>query len=288
MALIGKEARQASPRQRRIYRFEISPGGLFVYLCLLGMTGVVLFYLGMVSGKGLRDPNRPSAPAESGAGAAPQAAPGAPTAFNEALTSPTPKIEDLKSNSAKLGAQTQSLIQEAKQRLEPPRAAKQPVEPAPPSAPASQAPVTAAPSVAPPAVATAAPPKPAAAAPPPAAAPPRPKAAAVPKQPARPRPAASPPPAPAAPAAQPAPVTAGGDGDFTVQVFSSPQQQSAMDLLASLKRRGFPAYLNQFQAADQKTWYRVRVGRGSRAEADALAERLRREANVEAPRVLKP
>jgi cell division septation protein DedD len=117
-------------------------------------------------------------------------------------------------------------------------------------------------------------------------APAAPRAAAP--RPAQPTPQKKPAPAAAQAPAPPVPAPADGEGVFTVQVFSSPQQQHAQEILADLKRRGFPAYINQFQSADNRTWYRVRVGKGTRQEADALAARLRQTANLQDLRVLKP
>ena len=74
---------------------------------------------------------------------------------------------------------------------------------------------------------------------------------------------------------------------YTVQVFSSRNRANARNLMLRLRKEGFAAYLNQFQGSNQKTWYRVRVGRADRAEAERLAERLKAEANMKAPRVIR-
>ena len=45
--------------------------------------------------------------------------------------------------------------------------------------------------------------------------------------------------------------------------------------------------MNRFQAADQKTWYRVRVGKISRVEAERLEAELRNRANLKNPRIIQ-
>ncbi len=93
------------------------------------------------------------------------------------------------------------------------------------------------------------------------------------------------------PLSQPAPgmerATVTAAGQYTVQVFSSRNRANARNLMLRLRKEGFAAYLNQFQGSNQQTWYRVRVGRADRAEAERLAERLKAEANMKAPRVIR-
>jgi cell division protein FtsN len=270
MTILAKGARMMPPRMHRAYRLEMSGRTLLTLLSLLTLTGLVVFYLGVVTGKGLRDPNPPAAaalaPGAPGAGQPAAGAPGSLT-FNQALTAPNSQIEGLRTEQNKLAERTQNLVAQTRQELEleevptkTPLAAAAPAAPkgtAVKSTPVSPA-VAAKPSAAPPAL-----PRVAAAAPPTVQ-----------------KPAAKPAPKPAAGAAR-------GDTSYTVQVFSSMQQQNAQDLMAALKKKGFPAYLNQFQDADKKTWYRVRVGTGSKAEADSLAERLKRDGDIKSPRVLK-
>lgn len=74
---------------------------------------------------------------------------------------------------------------------------------------------------------------------------------------------------------------------YTVQVFSSRNRPSAQELLLRLKKQGFSAYLNQYQSSDRKTWYRVRVGKTGRTEAEGLARRLRADANMKAPHIVR-
>jgi cell division septation protein DedD len=293
MSILAKGARVLPPRMHRAYRLEMSGRTLLTLLSLLTLTGLVVFYLGVVTGKGLRDPNPPVAatatppgtPATAQAGAA--ANPSGLT-FNQALTAPNGQIEGLKTEQSKVSAQTQNLLSRAQELELEEVPAKTPLASAAAPAPKTPAMKAASTSPATASVAKAVPTPQAAASaakavPTPQAAAPAAKAVSAPAATAAaPKAAAAPAPARAAPKAAPA-----GAGGFTVQVFSSTQQKSAQDLMADLKKKGYAAYLNQYQAEDKKTWYRVRVGHGTRAEVEALAERLKHESNVAAPRVLK-
>lgn len=259
MALIANSARGMPPRVHRAYRLEMSGRTLLTLLLLLSLTGLVVFYLGVMTGKGMRDPNAPTI-----AATAPGATPGTPGAatnpanltFNQSLGSTAPQIEGLKTEQSKLSDNTNKLVAQAKQELELEEVSAKSTQ----TAPAKPAPK---PAAVPPAAA-----KPAAT----VAAAPAPKPSAV---------------APAAkPAAKPAPAMS-GEGGYTVQVFSSTKQANAQDLVNTLKSKGFPAYLNQFQADDKQVWYRVRVGKGTKPEADAMAARLIKDGGIKAPRVLQ-
>ena len=84
------------------------------------------------------------------------------------------------------------------------------------------------------------------------------------------KPPAQTPPAPS-PAARPA--TAAG-GDWLVQVGTFGQKDNAERLAASLKQRGFAAFVSPLSRPD-KTLYRVRVGpAGSREAAADVAGKL--------------
>lgn len=255
MATLGRPARPVFATARRAYRLEMAGRTAVLLLGLLALTGLVIFYLGVLAGKGLRDPNQPAADAAGSAPAAQSKPAPAPTALNEALTAQTGRIEGLKTEESAASQQTQQLLTQAKQQLDMEEL------PAKAAAPAGGTTAQSAPKRGLPAPVQPAPQKKA----PPAAA-----------KPASPDLAAH----PAAPASD-------AQGAYTVQVFSSPQQQSAQEILSELKRKGFPAYLNQFQAADNRTWYRVRVGKGSRQEAENLAVRLRRHSTLHGMRVLK-
>lgn len=66
-------------------------------------------------------------------------------------------------------------------------------------------------------------------------------------------------------------------GDLVVQVLSTADLQRAEGVLARLRDGGYPAQLSEVETADQ-TMYRVRVGPyAERAEAQAVADRVRRE-----------
>lgn len=85
------------------------------------------------------------------------------------------------------------------------------------------------------------------------------------------------------PAAQPPASTV----RYAVQVFSSRHRSNAQELVARLKKLGFSPYLNQYQSSDGTTWYRVRVGKNPRPEAEQLVRRLRDEANMKAPQIVR-
>lgn len=266
MALLANGARGMPPRVHRAYRLEMSGRTLLTLLSLLTLTGLVVFYLGVVTGKGLRDPNTPVVASATAPGAAGAPAAGTdPTSltFNKALSSPTPQIEGLKSDQTKLSENTDKLVAQARQQLE---LEEVPAKSALTASPAklaaaktAPAPAALAPKSAP-SVAAAAPAKPAAVA-------------------MKPAPVAAKPPV-AAPAAM-------GNGAYTVQVFSSTKQANASELMASLKKKGFPAYLNQYQDENKQTWYRVRVGKGSKAEADAMAAKLKASGDIKSPKVMQ-
>ena len=258
MATLGRPARPVFAAPRRAYRLEMAGRTVVVMLGLLALTGLVIFYLGVLAGKGLRNPNQPAAVPSASAPAPPSKPAPTPTALNEALTAQTGRIEDLASDESAASRQTDQLLTEGKQQID---MEELPAKPTAPPAPGAGT------------VAESGPKRAATAPLPPA---PRHKA-----------PPAAANPASANPLAHPAAPAAEGQGAYTVQVFSSPQQQSAQEILAELKRKGFPAYLNQFQAADHRTWYRVRVGKGSRQEAENLAVRLRRHSTLHGMRVIK-
>ena len=93
-------------------------------------------------------------------------------------------------------------------------------------------------------------------------------------------------PAASAPAAASNPSDAGRQL-YTVQVFSSRRQVNARELMVRLKGQGFDAYMNQYQGADRKTWYRVRVGKLNRADAQRTMDRLKSQAKLKAPRIIQ-
>lgn len=74
---------------------------------------------------------------------------------------------------------------------------------------------------------------------------------------------------------------------YTVQVFSSRHQERARDLMLRLKRQGFDAYMNQYQGANRENWFRVRVGKMNRADAQRMKGRLKSEAQLKAPRIIQ-
>ncbi|MGE0786942.1 MAG: SPOR domain-containing protein [Sandaracinaceae bacterium] len=63
---------------------------------------------------------------------------------------------------------------------------------------------------------------------------------------------------PAAPATAAAPV--GHDGEYTVQVISYPERESAEAFAEGLRSRGHRAFVMSAELPDRGTWYRVRIG----------------------------
>lgn len=49
-------------------------------------------------------------------------------------------------------------------------------------------------------------------------------------------------------------------GSFTVQIGSFTDKKAADSVLKSMKRKGYPAYINIMTDSDKKKWYRVRIG----------------------------
>ena len=89
---------------------------------------------------------------------------------------------------------------------------------------------------------------------------------------------AQPPPAAAPPAREAASVdvpTSGKPGTWFVQVIASQNRANAIDVVKSLIKKGYPAYL-EMPAPGTPAIYRVRVGRyNERRDADQAARRLK-------------
>ena len=256
MATLARPGRPLNSTVRRAYRLEMAGRTAALLLGLLALTGLVIFYLGVLTGKGLRDPNAPASADATAPAADSGLKPGVtPTALNHALTAQNGQIEGLKSDESSANQQTQQLLSRAKQELALEEVAPKPATAATPS-PTSKS-------------TTQSTPKPA------------------PAQPAAPAAPQSKPGQAAARSAHPAASATSAEGGYTVQVFSSPQQQSAQEIASDLKKKGFPAYINQFQAADKRIWFRVRVGKGSRQEAESLAGKIRQSSTLQDLRVLK-
>jgi len=265
MATSASRSRLFPARTRKSYRLEMESRTLYLLLTLMALTGVVIFYLGLTTGKALRDPNAPvSLTAQvSAPGAEVTAAQPGKLAFSEALKGDQKAVEGLRQEGQSATKRTATLLNEAHKQLE----LKEVTPGAPPKAPAAATAVA-------PAVAA-------------APAMPRPShpAAALPTAPAAPRLAQ-----PAAPRAeQPAAAAAPAeDGTlYTVQVFSSQRQDRARQLMEQLRNQGFAAYLNRFEAADKQVWYRVRVGKTDQAGAEVLQSRLKTEAKLKNPQIQK-
>lgn len=246
MASSASRSRIFPARPQRSYRLEMESRTLYLLLSLIVLTGVVVFYLGVVTGKALRDPNAPvplSAEMRAPVGESASDVPQGGLALTDALKAQDGTIEGLRVEQEGMARRTQALLNRAQKQLE--------LQEVTPREQAKHEP---------------------------AAAPASPLATGAPTLPESPR---MKPPAPAAAAPQQ------DDGLYTVQVFSSQRQDNARALMNRLNQMGFAAYLNRFQAADKQVWYRVRVGRTSRGEAEALSARLKAKANLTDPQVRK-
>lgn len=245
-SLASNRPRAMSPRPQRTYRVEMGGRTVLVSLGLAVLTGLVIFYMGVLAGQGTRTAEAPEPVAELPG----EAAPGTPDslAFSDSLLQDKPVVEDLTRSQQQAAQDTQNLLARAREftveevPTTPPAVARAPA--AAPQAPAAQAPAQAA----------------------------RPPAQA---------------PANAAPAPKRETATSNTSGEmFTVQVFSSKSRESAAELVGKLKGMGFAAYLNQFQDSGRNTWYRVRVGRASKADAERLKGSLEQRANLKSAQVL--
>ena len=249
MASSASPSRLFTARSRKSYRLEMESRTLYLLLSLMALTGVVIFYLGVVTGKALRDPNAPVAlTAQMSTSAAKDgAAQPDRLAFTEALKGDQKGVEGLKAEGQSASQRTDALLSEAQKQLE----LKEVTPAGTPKTPTAAA-------------------------------------VSAPKAPA-PTGASLPQVAATAPAATPpAPSATAGNGElYTVQVFSSQHQDSARQLMERLRAQGFAAYLNRFESADREVWYRVRVGKTDRASAETLQGRLRSEAKLRNPQVQK-
>ncbi len=50
------------------------------------------------------------------------------------------------------------------------------------------------------------------------------------------------------------------EGDYTVQIGSFLDRETAESVLRSMKNKGYPVFVNAMTSSDKRTWYRVRVG----------------------------
>lgn len=245
-----RQTKISSPRTRRLYRLELDGRTMLLMVGLLALTGVVVFYLGMLSGMGMRGADE--FPPVASITPTPPAQPGDETlTFNRNLRSDDQTPERLNVSDGRLSRRTNELISQAQRELVLEEVAPQRV------------PITTAPTQ------------------PQAAKPTLPRTA----PPTVPQTAQ-----PAAPRRHPIASTSNtstSNGVYTVQVFSSRSLDKAQSLITKLKRQGFSAYLNQFKAAGSKTWFRVRVGRTNRQSAETLKQRLIKEAKLRDPNVLR-
>lgn len=67
-------------------------------------------------------------------------------------------------------------------------------------------------------------------------------------------------------------------GKYTVQLAAFQNQIQANSLLNSLKSKGYPAFVKQYETPDKKLWYRVRVGTFStKQQAADYGDKLKKQ-----------
>ncbi|MFH1562977.1 MAG: SPOR domain-containing protein [Nitrospirota bacterium] len=72
------------------------------------------------------------------------------------------------------------------------------------------------------------------------------------------------------------PTLPSGEGEYTIQLQSSPDRQKVEELLAELRNRGHAAYAIQADLKEKGVWYRIRLGKySSQEEAIKDAEKLK-------------
>ena len=255
MATSANRPKTFPARSKKSYRLEMESRTLYLLLSLMALTGVVVFYLGVETGRALRDPNAPvplSAEIRTPGPKAVQDTGSTPRAFNRALQSEINLIEGLKKDQNQATLKTRNLLKRTDRfKMEEVLPAK-----------------TGQPGIGPQVIQ------------------PNPQKPALARNPAPKRPATE-------KAVQAAPsnkarVKAADDGSlYTVQVFSSRFQKNAQDLAGRLKNKGFPAYVSRFQSSQNEVRYRVRVGKTTKSRALELSERLKQKALMRKPQLTK-
>ncbi|MEE8435658.1 MAG: SPOR domain-containing protein [bacterium] len=261
MATSANRPKTFPARSKKSYRLEMESRTLYLLLSLMALTGVVVFYLGVETGRALRDPNAPvplSAEIRTPGLRGVQDTGTTPRAFNQALQSEKNLIEELRKDQNQAALKTQNLLKRTDRfKMEEVLPAKSGQPGARPQAIPSKPPKT-----------------------------PKPAKQALARNPAPKRPATEK--AIKAAASKPARAKVADDGSlYTVQVFSSRFQKNAQDLASRLKNKGFPAYVSRFQSSRNEVRYRVRVGKTTKSRALDLSERLKREALMRKPQLTK-
>ena len=77
-------------------------------------------------------------------------------------------------------------------------------------------------------------------------------------------------------------------GNYTVQVFTSGSRNRANELLKKLKKHGFyDTYIHTYISVDQRTLYRVRVGKATKDESIKLSKNLKNLEFIDQVQVIK-
>ncbi|MDH5751962.1 MAG: SPOR domain-containing protein [Deltaproteobacteria bacterium] len=247
MATPASRSSVFSSRAKKAYRLELEASTLYLLMGLAIVTGIVLYYLGVVSGLAMREPASPVSVASrvepTDAAPAPQAE---ELAFNKELEKENPAQPGKTAIDEEVASRTQQLISESRKeleleetqgnRLESPVAPVRPAAPSPPASSSPSVPLTE---------------------------------------------------SPAAPSQAQAETSSPDSGLFSVQVFSSQSHERAQELITELKEKGFSAFLSRYETPERMVWYRVRIGKTSESEAHALAAKLQKEHNLKSTRVVK-
>ena len=286
-----RASRGAASPPKRTYRLEMDGWVLQGLIGLMAVTGVAVFYLGYLTGKGVRGPAAPlliSSATQTPPALEQNLLKPRQLSINKALSA-TPSQKRLEKvtpagekfdNTEKLLLQAQKILAKRQISNAQPNKTKNAVSKAPAAkkttAPPSAVKQAAAPAAQPPRVAVPAKPNP--------------------KQPLQAgkaliKPGSAVPPvaqSKAKPPAKKARVAQKKRGTYTVQVFSSTNREHAQNLAKRLKNMKYAVYLNQFQSAEAKVWHRVRVGRlKTRAAANALSKDILKRTGLKQLRVLE-
>ena len=120
MVSLANRSRPFSSGLHRTYRIEMGGRTLLVSLGLALLTGLVVFYMGVVAGEGSRTPIVATVPVQSAApgdsAALPQADPDQ-LAFNRSLMKETPMVEDLWESQEQAAQQTRDILARAQREL---------------------------------------------------------------------------------------------------------------------------------------------------------------------------
>ena len=121
MATPANRGRGFTTRPQKAYRLEMEGRTLYILLALMGTTGLVIFYLGIVTGQAMRDPNLPvsmTSEIRTSTGESGDTPAAGSLTFNQSLTSKEEKIEGLRLESNAAESRTRNLVAEVNNQLQ--------------------------------------------------------------------------------------------------------------------------------------------------------------------------